>query len=40
MKIFPLWKDFHRVFDTPDEIYSVYYDYKDLEFKLVKDNQC
>ncbi|MBZ7928572.1 GyrI-like domain-containing protein [Campylobacter molothri] len=33
-KIFPLWKDFHRVFGAPDEIYSVYYDYKDLEFKI------
>ncbi|HEF7377101.1 TPA: GyrI-like domain-containing protein [Campylobacter jejuni] len=35
--IFPLWKKFHSIFGTPDEIYSVYYDYKNthkLEYKI------
>ncbi|ECK7771042.1 GyrI-like domain-containing protein [Campylobacter coli] len=35
--IFPLWKKFHSIFGAPDEIYSVYYDYKNthkLEYKI------
>lgn len=39
-KIIPLWKNFHQIFGTPNEIYSVYYDYKNtldlenLEYKV------